>query len=742
MKTRYKVFNLIVAFLLIAIVIGNVFAWFSGTNAEMEISGASAGAYFAYGDGTATAPYGITEEKHLFNLAWLQNTGKIPEKTYFELGDDITIEKGYVLPPIGNAENPFDSTFNGNGKTIDGLIISTNKNVLYGAPADSGYSFSNAVGMFGMTGENSEIKNFILKDPTVEVAENGGGQSTHYAENETTDKKAVGIAIGYVNGKASSIGVNGGRFLVRKDDYSTFNSILGNMSEDAMNNNNLTGGTVGTGGSGSAFGASFDVESFYGRMEKIGANQYELTNPDGKTVKDRYTTEKTSGVSPYLPKLGNAESFWVLEKGEKMPFSVVPENAEDPTKGSTYVGDNAKEIIADNNIGYVLGSQTKVTQTNLNFGEKLVEPEGLWDDVQGTRDELTFPDGTNPLTANNNKGKVPSWFYTNINWWGDNKYDTNNTSYTPSNGFVPLTEEQFNNLPQSIKDLIPETSTETYTGIRISQEYKNQTTANSSSWGSGNSVWSYHGQISWNGKTYGADSELAWETDGYKDNTGIFLPNTSIWFKPAQSGLIKLVMFTTDNSKGFTLIKATRENADSDNPFNIKTTSSQDTGSDITFNPIIKEQKMPSYVLLYFEYEVTEEDIKNGNVEFFFMQMGDSSGKTDFLYLDIGASGEEQQDPDTGTLDTSKNVSSIDFVYDGVTINKSGDFVEGEALYIATKIKVYYDSISATLYISFARTKNGDSVDFEVTYNGSVPSKSNGTGAVTFTPSTFTFTVP
>lgn len=736
MKTRYRIFNLIVAFLLISVVIGNVFAWFSGKNAQIEINGASAGAYFAYGDGTATAPYGITEEKHLFNLAWLQNTGKIPEKTYFELGDDITIEKGYVLPPIGNAENPFDSTFNGNGKTIDGLIISTNKNVLYGAPADSGYSFSNAVGMFGMTGENSEIKNFILKDPTVEVAENGGGQSTHYAENETADKKAVGIAIGYVNGKASSIGVNGGKFLVRKDDYSTFNSILGNMSEDAMNNNNLTGGTVGTGGSGSAFGASFDVESLIDRLKKIHVGKYGVDYTNDKSL------TPLPGASIFLPDIEHSNDDPVPESYEKVPFTVDAEQ-------STYTGSNAREAIAKNNIGYIVGSQNKTQTKTLKFADKLVHPDGE-NPSKDTHTNWVLPgkDGTaNSGSVPSSRDNTPRWFYTN-----DNKITTGGNAYSPASGFRPLTENEFAELPQSIKDLISgeDTSFET---LRLQGQYYITNDTSEVKQLSNDGKWQYYGQIDWNGKTYlqgfrGADgyavdeegNKLLDPTDNQAKNYsyykgGVFLKNDCIWFKPSQLGKVRFVLYAGFNSGDatFQLVKVTREKATAENPFYTE------DYSDISMQVIMAHNIASKYCLMYYEYQVTKEDLQPG-VEFFIS--GYNASGANFIYMDIGASGEEQQDPDTGTLDTSKNVSSIDFVYDGVTINESGDFVEGEALYIATKIKVYYDSISATLYISFARTKNSDSVDFEVTYNGSAPSKSNGTGAVEFTSSSFTFTVP
>ena len=201
------------------------------------------------------------------------------------------MSKNYVLPPIGNSENPFNSIFNGNGHTISNLVVSTNKKILKDEPAGSDYAFSNSVGMFGMTGEKSDIKNFILTNPIVEVAStktiDNVAQDTLYSGS---DPNAVGLAIGYVGGTASSIGVRGGKIAVREipenDKYTTFNSILGaigpNIKTDSV-----------TGGDGASTGGDKGV--FY--PDEIYNILTDSTNSYHKSTMSNYFTSSKGVVS-------------------------------------------------------------------------------------------------------------------------------------------------------------------------------------------------------------------------------------------------------------------------------------------------------------------------------------------------------------------------------------------------------------------------------------------------------------
>jgi hypothetical protein len=259
MKDRVlKTLNLILFFVAVFVVVGQAFAWFMVDQMSVDLSfgGSSTSAYFAGGSGKEGDPYLITTAQHMYNLAWLQDKGLLKETAtdgttnttfYFKVNSDVDMD-GMILPPIGTAANPFNSVFNGDGHTISNLSVSTDIDVLTNA-ADKNITFSNYVGMFGATGTNSNIRNFILLDPKVEVASvtSVGGKTVKYASGESSitaasgSYYAVGIAIGDVEGKASTIGVktssvrSTGQIAVRKSGYTTYNSILGNVNGQHVN---------------------------------------------------------------------------------------------------------------------------------------------------------------------------------------------------------------------------------------------------------------------------------------------------------------------------------------------------------------------------------------------------------------------------------------------------------------------------------------------------------------------------
>ena len=101
------------------------FAWFVATkeNPAYKINGRSAGAYFAYGNGTREKPYGISVPRHLYNLSWLHYMGQFDDNQYyFELANSVPSDglnmENYVIPPIGTEDKPFVGNINGNNKII------------------------------------------------------------------------------------------------------------------------------------------------------------------------------------------------------------------------------------------------------------------------------------------------------------------------------------------------------------------------------------------------------------------------------------------------------------------------------------------------------------------------------------------------------------------------------------------------------------------------------------------------
>lgn len=273
-----KIANLIIAALFTLFVAGYVFAWFTGDmiNRELEMEGASA-AYFEDGSGTEEDPFIITNERHIYNLAWLNNTGRFgTNKYYFKVANNVVISDNDWIPPIGTDSNPFYGEFDGQGATISGLKVTTDKNKLknslygsaYAQVTEADYTFSNAVGFFGKTAEGSNITNFILEDPTVVV-------STDNSKYSDAGNKVVGLAIGHVADSASSIGVKEGNLAVEVSGYKSFNSILGELGAVAQNN-------MSAGSSGNMDGDTgyFIPDSIMGNINSVD----KFFNSDGSVV--------------------------------------------------------------------------------------------------------------------------------------------------------------------------------------------------------------------------------------------------------------------------------------------------------------------------------------------------------------------------------------------------------------------------------------------------------------------------
>ena len=78
------------------------------------------------GSGTPERPYEISSADDLAKLAEAVNGGESFEGIYFILKTDISLDSYNPWTPIGNNENPFSGTFDGNGNKISGLNINPN----------------------------------------------------------------------------------------------------------------------------------------------------------------------------------------------------------------------------------------------------------------------------------------------------------------------------------------------------------------------------------------------------------------------------------------------------------------------------------------------------------------------------------------------------------------------------------------------------------------------------------------
>jgi hypothetical protein len=707
-----QILNLILAIVISFFVVSYTFAWFSNSRSEETQFGAgSAGAYFAGGDGSYGDPFIIDRAQHLYNLSWLQNMGKFVDnkgkqtKYYFAMSDDVDLVVNgtpIILPPIGNDEYPFIGEFDGRGHNISNAIISTNRNVLTGIPAaldksattvdSSGnkrYKFSNSVGFFGMTGEGSSISDFILKNPVIDLVDNLEYNSicdSAATPSASSSPKTAGIAVGYVNGGVSSIGISGGALAVRRTSYTTVNSIIGSANPNIKFD--LTGGEAG--GDGNSYGSSFNVGGMLERLYTIYKNQY------GTDYVKNGTMTAASTYSPYLPTISTQNTYPALDAGEKMAFSV-------DASQSTYSGNTAKEVVSDLNVGYFLGNQNKITNKTLTFGDKLYEEYGQY------YTQKTVNNNQTAYVTPDSSGIVPRWFYENTyEPQSGNKYNTSNRSYTSGGGFKALTQEKFDSLPQNIKDLLPDDNTsKTFTTIRLSQQW-NYTNYGHNYGTTDNYSWSYHGQISYMGKTYGEDTL---DSNGKPiannaDTRGIALPNNGIWFKPATVGVFRFIMYADSPGQGFALIKINRTNSTDENPFNVDTSLN---GQDCLTHRVIYHE-MPSNVLLYFEYDTTDDFAENKEVEYLLLSSGSGAY---FVYLDIGAGGSSGDGESNGNGDgdgeKQADVSGVDFVGDGVTLESDGSGAYTfSALYSATETMIVFTNNNAAITLYFHRTDSDD----------------------------------
>ena len=207
---------------------GVSFAWFyttaniGGNQGEangLPIIGSSKSAYFAYGKGTSSSPYGIKTPRHLYNLAWLQYLGYFNDQQYyFELADDIDMS-GWTLPPIGTEEYPFISNFNGQSYTVSNLNVSNqfsdynvHPGVISGFTGD--YTQPHILGMFGVVGNVEGVTEYSYDTATNEIKNLG---ITGLAISNKSSTSLMGLAAGYVNGTLSNVAVDASSLNIQAD---------------------------------------------------------------------------------------------------------------------------------------------------------------------------------------------------------------------------------------------------------------------------------------------------------------------------------------------------------------------------------------------------------------------------------------------------------------------------------------------------------------------------------------------
>lgn len=651
MKKLY--FSIVGVFFVLVTMIAVSYAWFINSSLKTpEITGYSASAYFAGGNGTQTDPYIINNSRHLYNLAWLQYLGQfnqtsdteekeLTKQVYFKIEASEIDMDGIALPPIGTEENPFMGVLDGNGCVVKNLTVSNDLTKdLTRHPNSAEVTYDKIknikiIGMFGVVGNYGEKYTNVASSVRAEVKnltlDNIGVQSI-------AAETLVGLLAGYVaqSGDVENIGIHYSNIRLASgvSQYISGNisnyGLIGDYDSDMIEWEDKP--TSGGQGTDLAYGGNFDVNVMLQRLNLIVAN---------------------NRASPYLPAVdSNTNDYPVPESGSKLPLTVVPSSITE----ENYTGSEAKEVISSQNIGYYIGNQNKINKSTINFCDPLNEPTDM-------NSSYTNDDGETPQDMK----QTPRQFF--IVKGGNGNYAKTNIE--------AMDAETFASLPEGIRNIIPSenTSLEQYT-IRLSQRFPGSVNITNNDQ---NDAWSYQGQINYYGQTYGSD------VANY-DSAGICLPNNAIWFRPKNAGTLRFVMYSGSNGKSFKLIKVNRNSGTEENPF---------AGTDITGSEVSEitntAKNIPLYLLVYYEYEVTEEDIQN-NVEFM-LYRGDESGAY-FLYMDIGinGSGEDPQPTYIGTISGVDFVYLTDSVYSNPLENKSNVafVITNTSTGVASSVEVAY----------------------------------------------------
>lgn len=229
------------------------FAWFEekAVMPAYNITGSSAGAYFAYGNGKArdgsnkNQPFGISTPRHLYNLAWLQYNGSFDNRQYyFELANDIDMS-GWELPPIGTEESPFLGNFDGKGYVISNLTVS-NKSAFNLKPAQVDYDTQpEIVGFFGVVGKLDNTTTSYVYDSSINSLSNI--TLNNLTVESKTSQTLIGLAAGYVNAEMSGVKIDGNATLDVNGQTSTaISSITSNLSDYGLVGYSTKTGSGGT----------------------------------------------------------------------------------------------------------------------------------------------------------------------------------------------------------------------------------------------------------------------------------------------------------------------------------------------------------------------------------------------------------------------------------------------------------------------------------------------------------------
>lgn len=251
--------------------------------------------------------YTVNNEKGLKNLAELVNNGATDIN--ITLTGDINLTGEWT--PIGNYEQKYTGTFDGNGKTITGLTIDQKE--------------TSFLGLIGYLGSGGKVQNLTLENVNLNGNWNVGGV-VGYNNNGTV---TACIASGSINGKERVGGIVGCNYLGTVTAcYNTSSTVNGSY---------LIGGVVGQNNKGIVTACYNASGSIYGEVTVggvVGDNYtgtvtacywsnyagYGIGNGTGDATKvDGVTITWANAVNAMNAALQNAGSEWRYELTGELP---------------------------------------------------------------------------------------------------------------------------------------------------------------------------------------------------------------------------------------------------------------------------------------------------------------------------------------------------------------------------------------------------------------------------------------
>ena len=251
--------------------------------------------------------YTVNNEKGLKNLAELVNNGATDIN--ITLTGDINLTGEWT--PIGNYEQKYTGTFDGNGKTITGLTIDQKE--------------TSFLGLIGYLGSGGKVQNLTLENVNLNGNWNVGGV-VGYNNNGTV---TACIASGSINGKERVGGIVGCNYLGTVTAcYNTSSTVNGSY---------LIGGVVGQNNKGIVTACYNASGSIYGEVTVggvVGDNYtgtvtacywsnyagYGIGNGTGDATKvDGTTVTWQTAVDAMNAALQNAGSEWRYELTGELP---------------------------------------------------------------------------------------------------------------------------------------------------------------------------------------------------------------------------------------------------------------------------------------------------------------------------------------------------------------------------------------------------------------------------------------